>query len=362
MLDINLDIILYIYLFIAFSMIIFNLFTVLGRNINNSKQEKLTNKFKELILEEIKNNKYDEEHYNLLCKKLKRTNNLLAYHAAILDISKDQEKKVHKYLLMYKNAFIYLVQVYRDKNTMNRGYFAYLMSEYKLCVGDESNYITEIMISFTQDSSIYVRENAMKALISFKNIDHIVNALRIINRLEYEYNRRVLTDDLLEFKDNIDELCDALVNSLDEFNEEIKLGIINYIAFVSDKYKEEFYKLFIDNNTSKEVKVGLIRYFAKHPSDKIVDELYKYLKSSKANDWELASVSAFALKKYKSVQTKKALIDALSSTNWYVRKNAADSLLSIGLTKKDLDKVHESKDKYAIEMIDYAMSRTKGDR
>jgi len=44
-------------------------------------------------------------------------------------------------------------------------------------------------------------------------------------------------------------------------------------------------------------------------------------------------------------EVKNILIEALSHPNWYVRKNAAISLAEMKLTKNDVQKIMDKKDK-----------------
>ena len=73
------------------------------------------------------------------------------------------------------------------------------------------------------------------------------------------------------------------------------------------------------------------------------------------NTYEYDLVSAHTLRNYKGVQTKEVLIKALQSHNWYVRKNAAESLViitKIDNIKKIMDKLD---DKYAKEALSYQL-------
>ena len=87
--------------------------------------------------------------------------------------------------------------------------------------------------------------------------------------------------------------------------------------------------------------------------------LKEYIKKEDTNYWEYAAVSAFALKNYQEKEVKNILIEALSHPNWYVRKNAAISLAEMKLTKNDVQKIMDKKDKYANEILSYELKKQK---
>ena len=55
-----------------------------------------------------------------------------------------------------------------------------------------------------------------------------------------------------------------------------------------------------------------------------------------------------------SRQVKEAILQALNSPNWYVRRNAAMSLQKMDLTDQDVEMIRQSHDRYALEMLTYA--------
>ena len=56
-------------------------------------------------------------------------------------------------------------------------------------------------------------------------------------------------------------------------------------------------------------------------------------------------------------EVKDLLKKAVVSRNWYIRKNAAESLAQIGITDDDLNDIYSQNDKYANDAIKYAVGR-----
>ena len=85
----------------------------------------------------------------------------------------------------------------------------------------------------------------------------------------------------------------------------------------------------------------------------------RLLGESGPEEQELAIAAASALAAYPAPATKTALLDALRSRSWHVRRNAADALRLLGVTD-DVRSVQKTGDRYAIEMLSYALSLKGG--
>ena len=69
--------------------------------------------------------------------------------------------------------------------------------------------------------------------------------------------------------------------------------------------------------------------------------------------WEYAAIAGTALASYPGERTVEVMKKALTSSNWYIRFNAAKSLESFQLTYLELSDVIESNDRYAREIMQY---------
>lgn len=357
----SLETIIYIYLFVSLNIILFNIGCIIARKREESVLEKRALTYYELIKNHLEEKELDPSHMEELQKKLSKVKHLIAFHEAILKLLKEEEKETQAYLKRYKEAFTYLIQIYMTKESVYKAYFAYLMSVYQICDKKDKNYITDNLLEMTKEPSLYTRENAMKALLSFGNAENVVNALKGIERLGYSYNKKMLADDLLEFKGNHEELIELLIENFEVFTVNAQVGIINYITYkdVKEKIQTFFYELVKEEDTPKEIKLAIIRFFGRYPKKEVKELLESYLASEDTNYWEYAAVSAFALRNYESKEVKNTLIDALSHPNWYVRKNAASSLTKMHLTKNDIQRVLSKKDKYAEEILTYELEKQK---
>ena len=112
-------------------------------------------------------------------------------------------------------------------------------------------------------------------------------------------------------------------------------------------------------------KYNVIRYLLKPVSaselteefEKIgaeMDREFELLKSG-GSDVNLAIVAASVLDRYPGQDTVAALKAALSHPNWYVRYNAAGSLVALGQTEASLKDILDGPDRFAREILAYRL-------
>ncbi len=79
------------------------------------------------------------------------------------------------------------------------------------------------------------------------------------------------------------------------------------------------------------------------------------MKDKNPDCWEYAAISASCLAGYPGDDVTAALMEAMHSSNWYVRYNASISLESLHLEYSDLIEVVGGRDRYAREMMMYRL-------
>lgn len=94
-----------------------------------------------------------------------------------------------------------------------------------------------------------------------------------------------------------------------------------------------------------------IRYFAVHINREAEPVLIKILKE----DGDTAVAAAQTLGNYSDEEVKQALKEALRSRHWDVRRNSAESLMKMDLSKEEIVQLRADKDRYAREMFIYVL-------
>lgn len=100
-----------------------------------------------------------------------------------------------------------------------------------------------------------------------------------------------------------------------------------------------------------------MRYFAKYHDDEVYPVLLDMAGKYDGGHWEYAAIACTALAGYPGEKTVETLKNALHVPNWYVRYNAAESLVRLGVKYFDLIDVIDGKDRYAREILQFQLDR-----
>ncbi len=291
--------------------------------------------------------------------RLKNTNNLIAFDNAIDLLRGEWLELVDEFLNNNSKMFERLAIYYKRKSDIKRSCFAHMMSKYKLFKNSESDVVPEIMLTFLNSKSVYVRENALKAIYGFGNADNVMRAMRISNLTPSNQNTKLLSDGLLLFEGDHELLIKKLWKEFNTFDVTLQIAIINYMRMQTADYCEQLYELLTQKSIDNEVKIAVLRYFRRYRYEPARDYLIGLLGETVEEMWELSAVAASTLQNYPCSETEEALLNVLGSPNWYIRFNAADSLLYLGVTLDDFMMMSESKDQYAKQMMTYRWQMNK---
>lgn len=212
--------------------------------------------------------------------------------------------------------------------------------------------IAEDMVSYVVAPSVFLRENAFKAVISTGDLGALRHAFHLFCLQPELVNQRLIANDLLEYPGHFRKLEDIFIQDFPEYPPALQVAVLNYTRLKSSPAQVETYlpailALLENQKTNGEVRLAAIRVFRKFPYPAAQPVLIHLLQSTAAHNF--AAVAATALQSYPGPETEAALIKGLSSRDWYVRYNCADSLLMLGI---DYEKaIRESSDPFARDML-----------
>lgn len=342
------------YFIIITLLILFYLIITLKEKITTKKLQNKKNIYKKRIEKEISQIKkkkiFSNEHIEFLQKELTNINNLLLFEEILTTLAKKNNKDITDYCIKVSSAFSFLTQYYRTKNSMEKAYFTYVLSLFPMLMHNNDK-VDYAMMQFVFDRSIYCRENAMLFFYHKGSSEHVVNSLKKIDKRNLYYSPKLLADDLLKFKGNHEELSSLLLEEFNNFSIRFQIAIIHYIRLNKIDRKEKLYQKLISKKYDKEVNLAIIRYFARYKYNKVLKELLNFMKEKENYDLEYRIVTAFALATYDTKEVRKVLIDSLSDSNWYVRKNAAHSLSKMNITIEEIKNALMKEDLFAQEML-----------
>ena len=353
------ELLIYIYGFICFSMILFNLIYNAVLSGSEKKLTRRSTEFEQRIDQQLKKirqgESLDPRHLQKLEKSLRKIRYFVAFDRALEQTCEDPSV-TEQYLAGLDPILARLSEVYMKREDLQAAYFADFVSRW----GADSHFSRKLesaMLRCVQKDSFYCKVNAIHALCRLGSGESLIRALELQDQKEERLHEKILTEAFLSFRGDHDQLMQTLLKKLDRFSEKAKIAVMNYIRFKSGSYCKEMYAIMENPKAEKEVRLAAIRYFAKYPYDRAKPLLLAFLGSKDRAQWEYAAISATALGSYGGEDVVSALKQAMGNPNWYVRYNAAASLDAYQLTYSQLYDVIGGEDKFAREMIQYRLER-----
>lgn len=342
--------IIFLYIFISAALLLFNLVYMLSsgvkRRILEYRIRRETEEQRQIM--ENPSKKMDDRYRRRLYKKIKKEEELLICVEALeKNLGRVEEKKVAAYMLSCQDAIFDAARVYWKKPAMEKALFAYFISLIPPEAAEEYRKMGEILLVYLKHSTVYCRENVLQALYSLGNADALIQALQIFQENGWYHEPKLLVDGLTEFRGDKAALARRMWKQ--KWDERMKVVLIRFMT----RLKEDLSDLILPELTAGhyELCFSAIRYFAVHQNEEAEPALLKLLEE----DGDMAATAARTLEYYPGGKTKQALMQALHSRNWNVRRNAAESLVGMNLSEEETAQLCADKDRYAREMFLYVL-------
>lgn len=356
MILIDIESVIYFYMFICVALLVFNIGYIFRAKGKSRTQEKRVRYWAEEIAKAVsfleKEGTIPREHSTVMQKKLGNINHLMAYNEALLSLSENGVSR--QYLEGLHDPFQVVAAGYAAKSPMERAFFAYVMSLHHPSKGREHDQLVEILLDFMHNATVYCRENVLQAIYVMGSPAAIESAFRLMSDEGLYHNSRLLSDGLMKFSGNKEELAWRLWNQHTQWSECIQIAIVQFATQLSDAFQQTFLAALLDHTTYAEVRFAIVRYFQRHVYEDALPFLLSTAKDADRSGDGLAIPVCAALASYPGETTVAALMQAVHSRNWYVRKNAAMSLVELHADADCLKELRKNSDRYAEEMLMYA--------
>ena len=351
----SIDSVVYFYIFICIALLIFNILYIL-RTEGRSRAEKRRIRAWETLLErERAAGGPSPRCLDQLRRRLRRVRELTAFNAALESIAQaGQDDWLQTFVGACREVFPDLAQRYLHRPSMERAFFAYVISRYPAGAG--GGQLPAVLLEYLEDSTVYCRENVLQALYALGNAGGVEQALRLFNDRGWYHHSHMLSDGLTAFRGDREALAAALWQACQGWDENLQTAVVQFASNVTEKLKEPFCQALAAADTPLEVRFALIRYFTRHPMPEVKPMLLDMVRRE-ADSGDTAIAACSALARYPGQDTEQALEQALLSRNWYVRHNAASSLLALGDEASAYAAAERVHDRYAREMLDYVTGR-----
>lgn len=245
----------------------------------------------------------------------------------------------------------------RVKNPEVKAYIMYLTEKYRLINKEKNPEFLDKIVELALSEDFFLRENALRVLYSIGDADALVGVLHKLDSEGIYHNDKLLHDGMLEYMGDKAVLWEKIRDEFDYFSTAFQVMFIKYFSFETSLLKEWITGLLCDRTRDAELHFACIRYLKKYPYEKARPVLYEIVKKRKDCLVGYRIAAASALASYPGGETLTLLKDLLKDSNWYVRKNAAGSIVQLENEKPEKLEVSDVKDSYGREALQYLIEK-----
>ena len=342
--------ILFLYIFISVALLLFNIIYMLSSG-TKSKVMKYTIRREMDEQRSIMENvpaMVDQRYRRRLYRKIKNEYGLLICVEALeKNYGRLGEDNITEYMIACRNVIFDAAAVYRKKEAMERALFAYFISLLPEKAVPEYYRMGELLLAYLDHSTVYCRENVLQALYTLGNENALIRALQMFQENRWYHEPKLLSDGMLHYRGDKNDLARRLWNQ--KWGDQMKTVLIRFMT----RLEEDMSDLVLPELETghNELCFAAIRYFATHINRETEPVLLKILRE----DGDTAVAAAQTLGNYPDESVKEALKEALHSRQWDVRRNSAESLMKMKLSKEEIARLCSDEDRYAREMFIYVL-------
>ncbi len=354
------ELLVYIYLAVCLAMIFFNIATIIISKRREKANEKRRALYTSIIRQDLisirEGKQADRRHYRYMKRNMRLQENLLVFVQVMLKLQPDFSAEMPAYLDQLSGAMDPLIAHYKKHNDPIRyAFFLYTLRVFQQMSGVTPPQVESILLDALREPNTYCRENALQAIYKSGETGLVIRALEVIDSAQINHNKKLLTDGLLSFTGNKDELMDGLWNVFESFGTEMQVVILDYIRFCAPSHSDRMLAILKDEKRSPELRFSCIRYFGKYPNKEAYPILIEMAQNTANHRWEYQAIACSSLAGYPGNETVETLKRALHVSNWYVRYNASESLTKLGASYVDLIDVFDGNDRYAREILQFQL-------
>jgi len=293
-------------------------------------------------------------HYKLLLEKLRNPSELVAYSKALIYFKLEFLSAYIGYIHNEYDTFLKLAHIYSKKQNIEKACFADFICNFPEATAGSSKQIVAVLTSYIEGSSLHCRANVLRAICSMGDAPGVVNVLRAVSEKSLFIHNHLLTNILSNFSGSKEGLGRRLWNEGQDWDNNIKVSVIQFISKYSGDYRHEFMPILQNPSTDVEVRTAIIHYYGKYQYDPVRSTLLDLIPNPESINLATKSTSALVL--YPETDTVNALKAALYDPNWNIRYNASSSLVQLS-EQVDLQKILQNETANAKEIVTYMLER-----
>ncbi|OUP08241.1 HEAT repeat domain-containing protein [Collinsella sp. An2] len=303
----------------------------------------------------------DAEHRQLLSRRLRTLSGMESFDRTMERLSSEMPDEAEHYLEDISGVFDTLLPSFTGRDSLRRAYFAAIVTRWYRGRPASSALIADLFACLS-DKALYSRQNAFEALVHISTATEIARAVRLLDADGAKRAHRLISETLLAYPGDRNELADALLEGFKQRTPEMQVCIINFLRHArTARYgcepapidRHQFLlDLMQDDRANLEVRLACMRYFMTNPWESALDPIVDFTRADTSASWEYAAVAATVLGSYPCDKTVQALKRCLHSPVYHVRYNAAESLFRLGATpERELANIMCGDDRFARDMV-----------
>ncbi|MDO5378161.1 MAG: HEAT repeat domain-containing protein [Clostridia bacterium] len=343
--------------FFCLCVCLYNVFNLRRRRFLRRRMPGRVKRMRELALEQLaaieRTGEADAHIARQMQKKTQNEENLFALEQIREDLL--QEAPWQRVAQAMEPVLEYAEEYYaRDKEPV-RVYIARLIELY----GVSTPSIESFVMRGVGGKSLYLRLQCLRCVAQFGKERLMVDALIVVSDSDQYDSDKCISDTLMDYRGDRGSLIAALFYAFDRFDMQTQRAVVGFLTHIRHTaYRQNMLELLEDEQTHKEVRIALLKYFTVARYDAAVSAI---LRLAKSEDWEYAAIASRALGGYPYRECVAQLKRRVKDTNWYVRFNCAMSLAEL-CSDSQLQDVLGGNDRFAREIMQYALTLRRKDQ
>ena len=272
----------------------------------------------------------------------------------IVPLSRDLADQYFKeYIRQTSPSIVSLTSSYRKKDDIVHAFYIFTLKRY----GYLRCFYTSELVANLRDlldrGDAICAEGVLLAVYQIGNPQITLEVLKQVDKTERFLHPKIISDGLLSFSGNTQELQCLILDHLFDFSEQMQVNFLNYLRFSGGTHCDRVLQLLQSEETCNETRFSCIRYLGKYPYAPAYDLIARFAAGEAGRSIEYAIVALSVLRHYPQPRTIEILRKQINSFNWFVRYNATESLEYLGLEYQDLIDIFDGKDRFARDMLQY---------
>lgn len=272
----------------------------------------------------------------------------------ITPLSRDlAEKYFNEYIRQTAPTIVSLTSSYRKKDDIVHAFYIFTLKKYGYLRCFHTSELIANLRDLLDRGDSTCAEGVLLAIYQIGDPKVVLEVLKQVDKTKRFLHPKIISDGLLSFSGNAQELQLLILDHLLSFSEQMQVNLLDYVRFSGGVHCERLLQLLQSEETYDETRFSCIRYFGKRPYAPAYDLIARFAAGEAGSCIEYAIVALSVLRHYPHPRTVEILRAQINSPNWFVRYNATESLEHLGVEYQDLIDIFDGSDRFARDMLQY---------